>query len=316
MTDTTKEIFNNYQVRRSKKQKANFREYVKKICESNNYEYNEEKGDFGARNIIIGNVDTAKVIYTAHYDTQSMLPIPYIHMPKKPLLSLLLQVLMFLGLFTILLTINKLICLLLNFCGVNDSIVNIVYHTLDICIWLWLICFPFFGITNKHTANDNTSGVTTLIDIMTSLPVENRQNVAFVFFDLEELGLWGSRGFANKHKNVKENTLVINFDCVSNGKKILFVVSKKASNHLNLLKESFLPTSNIEVEFISKGVHYPSDQKHFKQGIGVAALLKKGKIEYLSKIHSSKDTIYEEENIEYLVNGAKILIDKLNTDNK
>ena len=36
------------------------------------------------------------------------------------------------------------------------------------------------------------------------------------------------------------------------------------------------------------------------------------KIEYLNKVHSKKDTIYQEENIKYLVNGAKKLAKELN----
>ena len=41
-------------------------------------------------------------------------------------------------------------------------------------------------------------------------------------------------------------------------------------------------------------------------------MLENGKIEYLNKVHSKKDTVYQEENIKYLVNGAKKLAKELN----
>ena len=83
MTQTTKEIFEKYQVRKTKKQKTAFIEYVKQTAERYGYEYKVEKGAFGVRNIIIGNPDTAKVLYTAHYDTCARLPFPNFITPKN-----------------------------------------------------------------------------------------------------------------------------------------------------------------------------------------------------------------------------------------
>ena len=317
MTETTKEIFEKHQVRINKKQKKNFRNYLETVCTANGYEYKEEKGMFGAKNVVIGDVENAKIIYTAHYDTQPILPFPYIVMPKKPILTILLQCIFILGLLAIGILSANLICLVLKLCGVPIFILKIIFYILVGLVWLYLLLSPYLGVANKHTANDNTSGVTTLIDIMTSLPKTNRHNVAFVFFDLEELGLLGSYGFANKHKNIQKNSLIVNFDCVSNGKKILFVVLKKAKKYKDVLEKSFVSSKDLEVEFASKWVYYPSDQSSFKCGVGVAALNKKGKIEYLNKIHSSKDTIYQEENITFLVKGAKKLINELNkTENQ
>lgn len=314
MTDTTKEIFEKYQVRKNKKQKEEFREYVTKIATENGYECKIEKGGCGVNNIVVGDVDSAKVIYTAHYDTQPILPIPNINMPKHMVLTTLLQ-LFFLALLLVpMFLVLGLLCFALEKWGVPVEIVDIVYLVLDYGILVWLLLFAYVGKANPHTANDNTSGVTTLIDIMTSLPKKDRQGVAFVFFDLEELGLIGSSSFASKHKDIKNNTLIVNFDCVSDGKKMMFVVKKGAKKYIEALEKSFQSNDVFEVEIATKGVFYPSDQLNFKCGVGVAALLKtkNGKIEYLNKVHSKKDTIYQEENIKYLVNGAKKLAKELN----
>ena len=37
----------------------------------------------------------------------------------------------------------------------------------------------------------------------------------FVFFDLEETGLWGSAGFASKHPTLRKSTLLVNFSMLS-----------------------------------------------------------------------------------------------------
>ena len=66
-----------------------------------------------------------------------------------------------------------------------------------------------------------------------------------------------------------------------------------------------IPTEHVVAD-ISKITYYPSDNTSFKHGIGVAAL-KKSKfpgILYFDKIHTSKDVVYREENIQFLTDGA------------
>ena len=61
----------------------------------------------------------------------------------------------------------------------------------------------------------------------------------------------------------------------------------------------------MNVEITGKAF-YPSDNASFKVGIGVAAL-KKSKFLgtlYMDRIHTNKDVIYREENIQFLTDGA------------
>jgi len=44
----------------------------------------------------------------------------------------------------------------------------------------------------------------------------------------------------------------------------------------------------------------PSDQANFPYGVGICALRKRGKTLYLSRIHTPKDTILEETNVNIL----------------
>ena len=161
------------------------------------------------------------------------------------------------------------------------------------------------GPANRHTANDNTSGVTLLLDLMRDMPNELRDYVAYIFFDLEECGMIGSKGYAARHKATAKRALVLNFDCVSDGKNILFAVRKKANNIAPILTEAFAPSDGYAVEIATKGVFYPSDQYSFDHGVGVAALKKtKRGLLYMNRIHTPRDNVYDEANIAFLKSGA------------
>lgn len=305
MTETTKEVFDKYQVRKSKKQKTAFIEYAKQVAENYGYDCKVEKGIFGARNIIIGNPDTAKVLYTAHYDTCAQLPFPNFITPKNFLIYLLYQFLIVGIFFALAIALGFFSGIILYFIPVVDDTVYFILSRLPQIIYLVLLYLLLDGPANKNTANDNTSGVTTILDILSELPQDQKEKVAFVLFDLEEVGLFGSSSFASKHKAVKKNTLVINFDCVSDGETMLFALKRTTRKYAELLKKAFVSTQDISVD-ITKNAFYPSDNAAFKGGIGVAAL-KKSKFFgtlYMDRIHTKKDVIYREKNIQFLKTGA------------
>lgn len=305
MTETTKEIFENYQVRKTKKQKTAFIKYVEQLAEHRGFDFKIEKGSFGARNIIIGNPDTAKVLYTAHYDTCARLPFPNFITPKNFLIYLLYQFFIVGIFFVFAFAIVFLSGLVLSFLPINEDVYYKIISILPQIIYLVLLYLLLGGPANKNTANDNTSGVTTILNIVEELPQDQKSNVAFVLFDLEEVGLFGSSSFASKHKEIKKNTLVINFDCVSDGETILFALKRTTKKYAELLGKAFVATPDITVD-IAKNAFYPSDNAAFKGGIGVAAL-KKSKFFgtlYMDRIHTKKDVIYREENIQFLTNGA------------
>lgn len=76
MTEASKYVFENFHVRKSKKQKDGFIDYIGKFAEERGYSHRVEKASFGARNIVIGDPASAKAVYTAHYDTCARLPFP------------------------------------------------------------------------------------------------------------------------------------------------------------------------------------------------------------------------------------------------
>ncbi len=301
MTETTKEIFEKYQIRKNKKQKSAFIEYVKHLSTDQGYTVHVEKGMFGARNIVVGDPSRAKVVYTAHYDTCPVLPFPNFITPKCIALYLLYQVGIIFGIFAAV--------------AIGVGVLTVLVEALNLGtdFTFWATEIAYFGLlflllagpANKHTANDNTSGVTLLIDIMCDLPENERDSVAFVFFDLEEMGLFGSMSFARKHKREMKNKLLLNFDCVSDGENMLFALRKNAKKYRTAIETAFEAKDGFRVDVADKGVFYPSDQMQFPCGVGVAALRStKGGLLYMNRIHTRRDVIYCEENIAFLKNGA------------
>ncbi len=299
----TQEIFEKYQIRKTKKQKSEFIDFVLQKSSEMGYSAKVEKKG-SVRNIVVGDPDSAKVVCTAHYDTCARMLFPNFLTPKNIFIYILYNIAVVLGFFVIAFAAGLGVGLLTN-PDIGSYVAMATY-------WLLLILM-MAGPANKHTANDNTSGVTTLFELMARLPEDKRGEVAFVFFDLEEMGLIGSGAFAKMHKQVRDHTLLLNFDCVSDGEDLLLVAKGKAKEHCELLEKSFESDSRMKVTVTTSGL-YPSDQSKFKHGIGVAAFRKtKGGMLYMNRIHTAKDTVYRKENIDFIADGTLRLIETLGT---
>lgn len=313
MRETTKEIFDKYEVRKTRQEKTAFIDFTLDFAKKNGYSAEVEGGSFRSRNIVIGNPRTAKVTFTAHYDTCPRLPFPNFITPKNIFIYILYQIVLTVFIIGVPMLVGGTFGVILGLAGVSEEILGDVIFFTTYALIAAALYIMLAGPANPHTANDNTSGVTTLFEIMEKLPAEMRENVAFIFFDLEEMGLIGSSSFYSKNKKDMKDKLLINFDCVSDGKNMLFVLSKKAKCFEEVLRASFAENEIYSPEFCSKGVFYPSDQAAFPYGVGVAALKKSKRLGvlYMNRIHTKNDTVYDEENIAYLSDGAVTLAAKL-----
>lgn len=302
MTELSKEILEKWQVRKTRKQKTDFINFLKGKVEGVRV---EEGGLFRSRNIVIGDVEDAKVIFGAHYDTCVRLFFPNFLTPKNFLIYLAYNIFITGGLFFM--------------CSLVLVISYILTENIDFAGWLftaslWGIMFlMLFGPANKHTANDNTSGVITVLEIYSRLTNEQRGKVAFVLFDHEESGLFGSLAFSKVHKKTLKDKLFVNLDCVSDGDNIMVIRNKPARTHYDdAIREAFGPDADKHVLFEKASrVIYPSDQLHFPCYIAIAAF-KKNKVLglYINKIHTNKDVHFDWYNIEYICNSAVKLSNK------
>ena len=89
MTELSQAIFDNYQIRKSRKQK----DRVIALMQSHFPEMTGQEGGFPKnKNLILGDVREAEVVLTAHYDTCARLPFPNLITPKNIFIYLLYSI--------------------------------------------------------------------------------------------------------------------------------------------------------------------------------------------------------------------------------
>ncbi len=312
MTENSKLLIKNHMIRKTKKQKDSFIEYVERVAGEYGYDTSVERGSFGSRNVVIGHPEKVDVVYTAHYDTCARILFPNFITPKSIFIYILYQIAIVLGIYAVGFVAGVAIGIILNLLGAPEAIASrIIFYTVFLTI-LGLFLLISCGPANKNTANDNTSGVCTVIDIMAGIPEDKKDKVAFILFDMEELGLVGSSSYFAKHKDFMKTKLLINFDCVGDGKHILFAAKKRCEAYKEKIMTAFSSDDEFTTELCTSKVVNPSDQMAFPLGVGAVALKKtKRGLLYLDRIHTSRDTVCEEENVDFLVSGAIKLIELL-----
>ena len=296
MIETPMDVFRDFPVRKTKKQKQAFREAVQSYAEQLGYPCTVESGSLGSRNLVIGNPEQADYLVTAHYDTCARLPIPNFLTPCNFWPFLLWQVV--------------LVLLILGICILMGLGVGFLTGSGAIGSWcgylmIWVIlALMLIGPANPSNANDNTSGVVTLLEIAKSMPGNQRKKVCFVLFDLEEAGLIGSASYRKAHKSQTDRQMVLNLDCVADGDYLTLFPTKRLKKDRKRLTSLYKACGYFGKKSIL--VHeqgfsfYPSDQANFPWGVGICALNKRGKTLYLSRIHTKKDTILERTNVNLL----------------
>lgn len=303
MTGISDTILKDYMVRKTKDQKTRFIDYMKGVFPELAVE--EDKKN---RNLVLGDPTSAKVILTAHYDTCTKMPVPNFITPMNMLVYLGYQILIMIPFLLIFWAVRGLVLALTQF-----EYWSLLLGYLAAMGALYYLMIG--GPANPWTANDNTSGVITLVEIWHALTPEQRSQVAFVFFDNEENGLLGSGAFRKRHKKeALEQKLVLNFDCVSDGDHLLFVLNKPAvEQYGDAFRRAFPATQEkaVYVESTAKAF-YPSDQSQFPVN-AVAASMNKHKMLglYMDKIHTPKDRCFDTRNIEFLRDGTIRLLVEL-----
>lgn len=288
-----RELIDQFPVRKSRKQKAAFREAALRYGAARGYPGRVESGSFGARNVVFGDPEQAQYLLTAHYDTCARLPFPNFITPCHVGIYLLYQLLLCAG-------------MILVPCGIGIAVGGLTREPLAasvtaellFCLLLFLL---LFGPANPTNANDNSSGVLTVLDLMAAIPETQRAKVCIVLFDLEEAGLWGSAAYRSAHRKAVQKQLVLNFDCVGDGDHILLFPKTKVKRDRALLErlQAAAGRAGEKALVVWEGSSfYPSDQAQFPLGVGVAALRKsRHGVYYMGRIHTKRDTILEETNI-------------------
>lgn len=304
MTELSEKILSSYQVRKTKQQKTAFIDFMKREIPTLRV---EQGGTFKSRNLVVGDVSRARVVLGAHYDTCARLPFPNLIAPKNLFVTLLYSILIALPFIALMVGVELLVHYL------TDNFYLAYFTALFVFLFSYFGVF-MLGVPNRHTVNDNTSGVVMLCEMMALCREHGIEDVAFVFFDHEELGLFGSSYFRKCHKAEMKKTLLLNFDCVSDGDHMLFVLNKAAQERYGEALSRSLPVSEKKTAYLESSVttFYPSDQIGFPLSIAVSAMKKARLVGlYLDRIHTKRDTAWDPANVEFLSRGMLCFLQRI-----
>jgi len=309
MLNSPLDILDQFPIRKSRKQKCAFAADVQRYCTAQGYPCSIEKGTLGSRNIVIGNPDRAQYLVTAHYDTPASIGLPNIITPKNLWFYLLWQIFL-VGILLVLAFVTGAGMTLLT----GDASFAFITSYL---VYFLVLVLMLFGPANRHNANDNTSGVVTVLEMARTMPENLRSKVCFVLFDLEEAGLIGSASFYKTHKKTAQNQLVLNLDCVGDGDEIVLFPTKKLkkdSKSMSALDTISGVYGGKSISLHHKGFSvYPSDQRNFPKGVGIAAFRRNKVLGlYCSRIHTWRDRILEQTNVNLLRAALTTLISNYN----
>ena len=296
MLNKPMDILEQFPIRKTKQQKLAFREAVVAYAREKGYAVTVEAGKRGVNNIVIGDPEKAKYLVTAHYDTPASIGLPNFITPNNPVTYFLIQFF----LVGILLAISVGAAWGVYLLTGVDELMLLSWYI----VYFGLLLLMLMGPANRSNANDNTSGVVTVLEIMTTMPENLRDRVCFVLFDLEEQGKKGSNAYRKAHQAATETQIVLNLDCVGDGDHLLLMPEKTARQDEALLQrltrlEDTYGSKHVRV--IARGYcRYESDHRNFPYGVGIAAFHKNRKLYLLGKIHTKRDTVLEYTNVNLL----------------
>ena len=295
MIEKPMDVLAQFPIRKSKKQKQEFRDAIDAYVKTLGYTATIEKKS-NAHNIVIGDSSNAKYLITAHYDTPASMPFPNFITPCNLPMYLLYQ---FLIVGALLLVSRGTAILVGSMTGIYQAGLLTWY-----IIYFGILFLMLLGPANKNNANDNTSGVVTVLETAASMPEHLRSQVCFVLFDLEEAGLVGSAAYRKMHKKETENQIILNCDCVGDGNELMMFPNKKLKKDdtkMEWLRSGCGTSGEKSMDLRESGfAYYPSDQKNFPYGVGIAAFNSSWFGLYCDKIHTKKDTVLDEKNVIFL----------------
>lgn len=261
--------------------------------------------NFGGQvtNVVVGDPETAKLIFIAHYDTGIKPLLPPLIMPTRPVTAFL-----YLALTPV--------CTLLGSFVLSFAltyVLNAPQWTLPLFLVLLVASMFYlrFGPSETRNLNDNTSGVVALLETAAALTPRYRGEVAFAFLDGGMGGMAGAKSFRAKYPSSKNKT-VVNVNCVADGDELLILPSRAGRWNeaaLDAILNSFDSDDKKVIYLKTDGlVYYPSDNRAFRNSFTFCAcqtLKGFGRI-----IRPRKAEMIDEKNITILKNGLCKLAQK------
>lgn len=300
------DLLGKLEVRKTWAQKSDFIEWVLAYASGMGVKAVVEEGGkhVRSRNVVFGDAEKAKVLITAHYDTCARLPFPNFMTPCSWPGILLTQGALLLGWMLLSGGAGFLLGRLMRSLAMPVWLATAVSMVAVLLVCAGLLALMLVGPANPHTANDNTSGVATVLMAMEAL--RGRDDIAYVLFDNEEKGLLGSAAFAQRHPAAAKRAFIVQYDCVSDGGTLLYTGSRAGMECAEgrRMAAALERVAGEHGRRVATGafpkVIYPSDQMLFARGTAFAAL-RGERMLYLDRIHTARDTVFDEENLLMMV---------------
>ncbi len=185
--------------------------------------------------------------------------------------------------------------------------------------YLALMLMMMFGAANKHNVNDNTSGIAALLETMQRLSPEAREKTAFILFDHQETGSRGAKSYGAQHVEVQTMKLLVDLNCVGDGDTFVISAPKMAQDkpQYAAVRESLeenAMASGVSTQFFGRaGVQGAGDYRRFVCGVGVSAYHHSAGVGLITgRIHTSRDTVCRQENLDYLAKSLADAAQKMN----
>lgn len=295
-----------FPIRRSKEQKAAFRDWAVKTAGEMGYQARVEiHGEH--HNVVIGDPEKAQAIFTAHYDTPAGFFLPNFMTPRNRVFFWLYQI----GLILTLVGLGAVLGVPVWLLTGNGRAGFLAGYA----VYMGVLFMMLMGHANKSNVNDNTSGIAAILETMSRIAPENRDKAAFILFDNEEKGCKGSKAYAKEHPDVKAGGFIVNLDCVGDGEHVLMLNGPKAREAAQYaaLTEAMSAQDGRKLHIfpLEKSV-YNSDQKNFKVSSAVCACHQTKLLGfYCDKIHTRRDTVCEQVNLDFVAEGLSGFVAKL-----
>ena len=300
MNEFAERIERDFPVRRKEKEKVDFRTWLVYTLKELGYSPKLESGTSAlsaggnVTNVVVGDIEKAKIVLTAHYDTGVREVLPPLICPTRPATYMLYEALMPL--------LALAVSFLISF-GVTFAL-NLPNMTLPLFLLFLIVAlfYPKYGKSERDNLNDNTSGVVALLEVAKALTPRYRGEVCFLFLDGGTQGSKGAKRLIHAHPELKKKSVVV-LDCVGEGDELLDTILEQFSNSEK--KTCFLKTDGF--------VHYPSDNRAFTGGTVICACKKvKG---FGRCILPRKTEEIDEENLSLLCDGLCKLVMYYNPQN-
>ncbi len=289
-------ITREYPLRRKSQEKENMRTFL--VGQSRTLGYDAKLSSRRrATNVVVGDMEKAKIVLCARYDTGLRELLPQFICPTRPVTYFLYQALT----PVLMLLVSFILSFALTFAIQRPALTLPLF----VVLLLGMLMYLRFGPSETRTANGNTSGVAALLGVMESLTPRHRGTVALAFLDAG-----GGKALKANFPSLREKA-VINVECIGCGDEILILPSKYTrwnGELLDAINECFENTETKTCFLKTDGlVYYPSENRAFRYNSAICACKKVAGFGRFVKQLSSE---IDEENLEVVRKGLVKLIEK------